>query len=185
MYEEEDDICSSFTLLLKGIQTETNILKCVSQLRSLPADDKLTNRIFQIEAAVQNIEKNLEDFNDFLTSEIKTCDLMGAEIVTIAEIQTKKITDLENSLPQSLIDAIITYKTSITGSKENVSFQEVKNVRFRRRNRFKQSLLYQLIVTIAIFEISMKGNGEDVSFQEINCIALELGRDRDKYRVRV
>ena len=94
MYEEED-VCTSFALLLKGIQTETKILKCVSQLRALPPNDKLTDKIFDIELAVQNIEKNLEEFNDFIASESKTCEMIKKEIRNAGEQQAVLIKRLQ------------------------------------------------------------------------------------------
>ena len=120
---EEDDICSSFTLLLKGIQTETKVLKCVSQLRSLPPNDKLTEKIFDIEIAVQNIEKNLEDFNEFLSSEMTTCDTIEREIINAAEQQAKLIEILRTSLPQSLIDAVTASKVSLSDTERPVISQ--------------------------------------------------------------
>jgi predicted O-linked N-acetylglucosamine transferase (SPINDLY family) len=118
MLFQEDDDTLSFISLLKSIQTETNVLKCVSSLRSLPQNDKLTSKIFEIENAVQNIEKNLEDFNEFLSSEMKTCEIMDNEIINIAEQQARKINELHMSYPQSLVAAIKNSKESTEDKKD-------------------------------------------------------------------
>lgn len=107
---DDDDVCASFTLLLKGIQTETRVLKCVSQLRSLPPNDNLTEKIIEIEMAVQNIEKNLENFNEFLSSEINTCEMIENETIKMAEQQSHMIKLLQSSLPQTLKDVVATSK---------------------------------------------------------------------------
>ena len=109
-----DDVCASFTLLLKGIQNETRVLKCVSQLRSLPPNDNLTQKIIDIEMAVQNIEKNLENFNEFLSSEIKTCEMMEIETIKMAETQSHMIKLLQSSLPQTLKDVVATSNLAMT-----------------------------------------------------------------------
>lgn len=120
---EEDDICSSFTLLLKGIQTETKVLKCVSQLRSLPPNDRLTDRIIEIETAVQNIERNFESFNEFLSSEIKTCEILENETIKMAEQQAQMIQLMQTSLPQTLVDAVATSK--VASDKDSSSAPQV------------------------------------------------------------
>lgn len=120
---EDDDVCASFTLLLKGIQTETKVLKCVSQLRTLPPNDKLTEKIFDIELAVQNIEKNLEDFNEFLLSEMTTCETIEREIINGAEQQAKLIALLHNSLPVSLIDAVNASKAPVSKTQRSATIQ--------------------------------------------------------------
>jgi hypothetical protein len=126
MLFQEDDDTLSFISLLKSIQTETNVLKCVSSLRSLPPNDKLTTKIFEIENAVQNIEKNLEDFNEFLSSEMKTCEIMDNEIIIIAEKQSRKINELHMSFPQSLVDAITNSKESSIDKKDHI-LSEINN----------------------------------------------------------
>mmetsp|Transcript_7079 Transcript_7079/g.7188 ORF Transcript_7079/g.7188 Transcript_7079/m.7188 type:complete len:247 (-) Transcript_7079:792-1532(-) len=128
MLFQEDDDTLSFISLLKSIQTETNVLKCVSSLRSLPQNDKLTSKIFEIENSVQNIEKNLEDFNEFLSSEMKTCEIMDNEIINIAEQQARKINELHTSYPLSLVDAIKNSKESTEDKKDqNMCLSEINN----------------------------------------------------------
>ena len=114
---EDDDICSSFEKLLRAIQTETKVLNCVSQLRSLPPNDKLTGKIFDIERAVREIEKNLEEYDDFVSLEMKTCDLLEKEIIVMAEQQASKIQTLRDSLPKSLQDAVASSRTVVVCSK--------------------------------------------------------------------
>jgi hypothetical protein len=121
----DDDICTSFTQLLKGIQMETNVLKCVSQLRTLPPNDKITERIFAMERAVQEIERNFEDFNDFLSSEMNTCDMIEKDIIVLAEQQELRIQELRRSLPQSLADAVTSFKATAMSSKDQPVILEV------------------------------------------------------------
>jgi hypothetical protein len=121
----DGDICASFTQLLKGIQTETNVLKCVSQLRTLPPDDKITEKIFAMERAVQEIERNFEDFNEFLSSEMNTCDMMEKDIIVLAEQQELRIEELRRSLPQSLADAVSSFKATALSSKDQSVILEV------------------------------------------------------------
>lgn len=125
--EDDDDICSSFEKLLRSIQTETKVLNCVSQLRSLPPNDKLTGKIFDIERSVREIEKNLEEYDDFLSSEMKTCDLLEKEIIVMAEQQGNKIQMLRNSLPQSLKDAVASSRTAVVCSKAQTAVVEVND----------------------------------------------------------
>lgn len=124
----DDDICTSFTQLLKGIQMETNVLKCVSQLRTLPPDDKISEKIFAMERAVQEIERNFEDFNDFLSSEMSTCDMIEKEIIVLAEKQELRIQELRGSLPQSLAEAVSASKASILSSKDQPVILQVVNL---------------------------------------------------------
>jgi hypothetical protein len=132
----DDDICASFTQLLKGIQMETNVLKCVSQLRTLPANDKITEKIFAMERAVQEIERNFEDFNDFLSSEMNTCDIIEKDIIVLAEQQELRIQELRGSLPQSLADAVTSSKAAALSSKDQpVLLEVVINLRFLNINQ--------------------------------------------------
>lgn len=136
----DDDICTSFTQLLKGIQMETNVLKCVSQLRSLPPDDKITEKIKAMERAVQEIERNFEDFNEFLSSEMNTCDMIEKEIIVFAEQQELRIKELRGSLPQSLVDAISSSKMTAVSSKDQPAVLEVVNsLRFSSVNQFNMT----------------------------------------------
>ena len=122
---EDDDICTSFEKLLRAIYTETKVLNCVSQLRSLPPNDKLSGKIFDIERAVREIEKNLEEYDDFLSSEMKTCDLLEKEIIVMAEQQANKIQILRDSVPQSLKDAVASSRTVVVCNKAQPAVVEV------------------------------------------------------------
>jgi hypothetical protein len=88
-------VCPSFTSFLHGVQKETNVLKCLAQLRSLPPGDQLSTRLHEIEAAVRSIEQNMEEFNEFITGELNTCEILEAEALEDAEIQRAKIEEME------------------------------------------------------------------------------------------
>ena len=96
--EAEDEICPSFVNLLRTVQSETRILKYLSQLRSLPSGDDLSAQLHEIESIVGGIEQSLAEFNDFIASETKTCDVLDKEVCELADEQKARIQRLEHTL---------------------------------------------------------------------------------------
>lgn len=115
-------VCPSFTAFLHGVQKETNVLKCLAQLRSLPSGDQLSTRLHEIEAAVRSIEQNMEEFNEFITGELKTCEILEAEALVDAEIQRTKIEEMEqifvaNRPPVTLVKEAATVAAASSSAK--------------------------------------------------------------------
>jgi Spindle and kinetochore-associated protein 1 len=95
--EAEGDICPAFLKLLRTVQSETRILRYLSQLRSLPPGDELSARLNEVETTVREVEQSIAEFSDFLDSEIRSCDVLDKEVYRMAESQNLKILDIRRA----------------------------------------------------------------------------------------
>ena len=99
MFQASDSPClSSLAGLFQHLQTESNILKCLAQIKSLPPGDMVGMTLYEIEGVVSNIEQRLDEFNEFLDSELETCNTIECEIIQRSLSQNMRIEEFENSL---------------------------------------------------------------------------------------
>ena len=102
MYEEGNLILPSFTAFLQSIHKETNVLKSLAELKNLPANDHSAARLHDIEALVRSIEQNMEEFNELLSGEESTCEVLEQLTLEGAEQHRMQLDDMEAILTARL-----------------------------------------------------------------------------------
>ena len=127
MFEEGNLVLPSFTAFLQSIHKETNILKSLSELKNLPANDHSAARLHEIEALVRSIEQNMEEMNELLKGEESTCEVLETLALKEAERHRVQLDDLEAMLTARL-PTVVGLK-QITSSSSSAKAMENKGIK--------------------------------------------------------
>ena len=116
MIEEGNLALPSFTAFLHSIHKETNVLKSLAELKNLPANDHSASRLHEIEALVHSIEQNMEEFNELLSGEESTCQVLEMLALEEAERHRVQLDDIE-----AMIAAQLPAPPTVVGMKQATS----------------------------------------------------------------
>jgi hypothetical protein len=147
-----DQPCSIFNSLLHSVQSESNVLKSIAHLRNLSPSDNLSKIVLAMVDAVQNIERDLDELNSTIASELRVCSSMDA-LLEEAKLSSGRIDRLENHTMQLADEE----RNKCNLPKGQLSADELERVPKPTRNRLTLTQLNHSLTELnELFECKKK-----------------------------